>query len=92
MLSLARDITDRRAAERERQQMIAALAVSEATFREAFEAAPIGIALTTVQEPTERFVRVNPAFAAILGRRPEDSSAVPSPRSPTRRTSTSSPT
>ncbi|HEY2272605.1 MAG TPA: PAS domain S-box protein [Jatrophihabitantaceae bacterium] len=72
VLSLSRDITARRAAERERQQMIAALAVSEASFREAFEAAPIGIALTTVEEATERFQRVNPAFAAILGRRPDD--------------------
>ena len=52
--------------------MLAALAVSEASFREAFEGAPIGIALTTVQDPDERFLRVNPAFAAILGRRPED--------------------
>ncbi len=51
-------------AELERQEMLAALAVSEASFREAFEGAPIGIALTTVQEPTERFLRVNPAFAA----------------------------
>ena len=43
----------------------AALAVSEASFREAFDGAPIGIALTTVQDgPEERFLRVNQALAA----------------------------
>ena len=73
VMSVARDITEEREAERERQEMISSLAVSEASFREAFEGAPIGIALTTVQGgPEERFLRVNPAFAAILGRRPED--------------------
>jgi PAS domain S-box-containing protein len=72
VLSLARDVTERRVAELERQDMLAALAVSEASFREAFEDAPIGIAVTTVHEPTERFQRVNPAFAAILGRDPDD--------------------
>jgi PAS domain S-box-containing protein len=77
VLSLARDITDRRRAELERQDMLAALAVSEASFREAFEGAPIGIALTTVQAPVERFLRVNPAFAAILGRDPDDLVDIP---------------
>jgi PAS domain S-box-containing protein len=77
VLSLARDVTERRQAEMERQHILAALAVSEASFREAFEGAPIGIALTTVQEPTERFLRVNPAFAAILGRTSDDLVGVP---------------
>lgn len=72
VLSLAREITDRRKAEVERQQMVAALSVSEASFREAFENAPIGIAVTTIEESIERFRRVNAAFAAILGRRPEE--------------------
>ena len=78
VLSLARDMTDRRQAEIERQEMVAALAVSEGSFREAFEGAPIGMALTTLSgAPDERFLRVNPAFAAILGRRPEDLVGVP---------------
>jgi PAS domain S-box-containing protein len=77
VLSLARDITERHRSEVERQQMVAALAVSEASFREAFDGAPIGIALTTVEEPVERFLRVNPAFAAILGRDPDDLVGIP---------------
>ncbi len=73
VLSLARDVTERQAELRESQRMHAALAVSESSFREAFEGAPIGMALTSVQDgPDEKFLRVNPAFAAILGRRPED--------------------
>ena len=73
VLSLARDVTKRQAELRESQRMHAALAVSESSFREAFEGAPIGMALTTAQDgPDEKFLRVNPAFAAILGRRPED--------------------
>jgi PAS domain S-box-containing protein len=77
VLSVARDVTDRRQAERERQQMLAALAMSESSFREAFEGAPIGIALTTVEDAQrERFLRVNPAFAEILGRQPEDLAGV----------------
>ncbi len=73
VLSLARDVTERQAELRESQRIHAALAVSESSFREAFEGAPIGMALTTVQDgPDEKFLRVNPAFAAILGRRPED--------------------
>jgi PAS domain S-box-containing protein len=77
VLSVARDVTERRRAELEHQEMVAALAVSEASFREAFDNAPIGIALTTVQEPVERFLRVNPAFAAILGRDPKELVDVP---------------
>ncbi|MGH8861957.1 MAG: PAS domain S-box protein [Jatrophihabitantaceae bacterium] len=73
VLCLSRDVTAREDAAAERQRTNAALAVSEATFREAFEGAPIGMALTTVEDgPGERFLRVNPAFAAILGRTPDE--------------------
>lgn len=72
VLSVSRDVTERRAAERERSQILAALSMSEASFRQAFEAAPIGIALTSVHGPWERFERVNPAFAEILGRTPDE--------------------
>lgn len=72
-LSLARDVSEQREQQRESQRVHAALAVSEASFREAFEGAPIGMALLRVENwPDERFLEVNPAFAAILGRRPED--------------------
>jgi PAS domain S-box-containing protein len=69
VLSVARDVTESRRAEIERDRMTTALAVSEASFRGAFDGAPIGIALTTVcEDGTERFVRVNQAFAGLLGR------------------------
>jgi hypothetical protein len=71
VLSLARDVTDKQEAVLERDRVNTALAMSEASFREAFEGAPIGIAVLSVA-PDERFLRVNPAFATILGRRPED--------------------
>ena len=77
VMSVAREITDRRQMERERQDVLLALAVSEATFREAFEDAPIGMALTSIGSGDERFLRVNPAFAAILGRRPDELTGVP---------------
>ncbi len=77
VLSVARDVTRRRQGERERQRMLAALAMSESSFREAFEGAPIGIALTTVEDArSERFLRVNPAFADILGRKPDELTGV----------------
>ncbi len=73
VLSLARDVTEVQRQQRETQRVNAALAVSEASFREAFEGAPIGMALTSVQDgPDEKFLRVNTAFAAILGRRPDE--------------------
>lgn len=73
VLSLARDVTEVRAGEHETERVNAALAVSEASFREAFEGAPIGMAVTSFEDGArERFLQVNPAFAAILGRSPED--------------------
>lgn len=45
-----------------------ALRASEERFRAAFEAAPVGMALLDTQE---RFLRVNPALAAMLGYPPE---------------------
>ena len=73
VLVVARDVSEQRRLDRERQQMHAALTMSEATFREAFEGAPIGMALISVEDGVEeKFQRVNPAFAAILGRRPEE--------------------
>jgi hypothetical protein len=73
VLVVARDMAEQRQRERERQQMHSALTMSDATFREAFEGAPIGMALISVEDDAEeQFERVNPAFAAILGRRPEE--------------------
>jgi PAS domain S-box-containing protein len=71
VLSLARDVTDKQQAVLEKERVNSALAMSEASFREAFDGAPIGIALLSVG-PDERFLRVNAAFAAILGRRPDE--------------------
>lgn len=72
VLSVARDVSEGRRIRLEREEMTRALAVSEASFREAFDAAPIGIAVTTVDATDERFVRVNQAFAGMLGREPAD--------------------
>ena len=59
--------------ETERQGLAEALASSEQTFRTAFENAPIGISLISVAEDhSDRFVRVNSAFARLLGRPVED--------------------
>jgi PAS domain S-box-containing protein len=78
VLSVARDVTESRRAEAERERMTTALAVSEANFREAFDGAPIGIALTTVGvDGVERFARVNQAFAGLVGRNASDFSDVP---------------
>ncbi len=57
----ARDVTERLLAE-------LALRDSEERFRSAFEHAPIGMALA---DGTGRFLRVNAAFAGMLGRTPE---------------------
>jgi hypothetical protein len=73
VMSLARDVTHVQRQQQETERVNAALAVSEASFREAFEGAPIGMALTSFQDGLEEtFLRVNPAFAAILGRRSDD--------------------
>ena len=78
VLSLARDVTQVERQRQEAERVNAALAVSEASFREAFEGAPIGMALTSIEDGRERtFLRVNPAFAAILGRHPDDFVGLP---------------
>lgn len=73
IFALANDITRRVEEERRRREVLADLAVSEASFREAFERAAIGMAVTIVVDGSyERFLRVNPAFANLLGRTPEE--------------------
>ena len=73
VLSVSHDISARRDADMERQQFMAALQVSEDSFRTAFDGAPIGIALTTAEEwDAERFLRVNNAFGRTLGRDPAE--------------------
>jgi PAS domain S-box-containing protein len=57
VLSVSRDVTSTVQAQR-------ALAESEAMFRHAFDDAPIGMALTTLDGS---FLRVNKAFAALVG-------------------------
>lgn len=60
-IAIARDVTEVVTAERE-------LAESERRFRRAFDEAPIGMAMTTLDGA---FLRVNHAFAALLGMEPE---------------------
>lgn len=60
--AIARDVTDRK-------RYLEELRLSEERFRSAFERAPIGIALVA---PSGRFLRVNPAFCAMLGYGPEE--------------------
>ncbi len=61
-LSVARDVTAVVAAEEE-------TAASERRFRHAFDDAPIGMAMTTLDGA---FIRVNRSFAEMLGYRPEE--------------------
>jgi PAS domain S-box-containing protein len=60
-IGVARDVTEVVTAERE-------LAESERRFRRAFDEAPIGMAMTTLDGA---FLRVNTAFADLLGMAPE---------------------
>ena len=54
--------------ESERQGLADALATSEQGFRTVFENAPIGISLiSVVDDHSDRFIRVNGAFARLLG-------------------------
>jgi diguanylate cyclase (GGDEF)-like protein/PAS domain S-box-containing protein len=62
VLSVSRDVTSAVAAQR-------ALSDSEAMFRHAFDDAPIGMALTSLDGA---FLRVNKAFAALVGTTNED--------------------
>jgi PAS domain S-box-containing protein len=53
----------------ERDQIAATLALSEVSFTAAFDSAPVGIAVTSVENhSTGHFLRVNPAFSRMLGR------------------------
>lgn len=61
VVGVGRDVTAVVTAERQ-------LAESESRFRRAFDEAPIGMAMTTLEG---RFLRVNAAFADMLGRTPE---------------------
>ena len=47
-------------------------------FEGAFENAPVGMAMMDAQEQSGSFIRVNAAFADMLGRRPADLPASPS--------------
>ena len=69
LLVVARDITARRLAEQEREDLHAAVAHSEERFRQVFESAPTGIALTSADgDRAGHFLQVNEAFARLLGR------------------------
>jgi PAS domain S-box-containing protein len=77
ILSVSRDVTDRHLAEQERQHLLDVAVEGEERFRRIFENAPIGVALVTaVDDPRTRLeagrlVRVNAAFAELLGRDPD---------------------
>ncbi|MCW2759553.1 MAG: hypothetical protein JWO46_3299, partial [Nocardioidaceae bacterium] len=78
VLLVCRDVTSRHEVDRERTEMISALTSSEEGFRTAFENAPVGIALTSVEQgPDAVFLRVNKAFAALVGRTPEEIADTP---------------
>jgi PAS domain S-box-containing protein len=69
VMMVARDITARYLAERERATLHEAVLVSEERFRTIFEIAPNGIAITSSDgADAGRFIRVNDAFARMLGR------------------------
>lgn len=54
--------------ETQRQDLAEALATSEESFRAAFDNAPIGISMISVTDDhSDRFIRVNSAFARLLG-------------------------
>jgi PAS domain S-box-containing protein len=73
VMMVARDITARYLAERERTALHEAVLVSEERFRTVFEIAPNGIAITSSDGPDAgRFIRVNDAFARMLGRERAD--------------------
>ncbi|MFZ5585948.1 MAG: PAS domain-containing hybrid sensor histidine kinase/response regulator [Thermodesulfobacteriota bacterium] len=62
VISSGEDITDQRITQER-------LRLSEQQFRQAFEAAPVGMALVT---PDTTLIRVNPRFAEMLAYRPEE--------------------
>lgn len=61
---IKRDISDRKRAERDRQQIESALRNSEKQFRHAFEDASIGMAILSLDG---HWLRVNPALCQIVG-------------------------
>ncbi len=66
VVTVSRDVTAAVAAQE-------ALAESESMFRHAFDDAPIGMALTDLDG---RFIRVNKAYAGLVGRTPEELAAM----------------
>ncbi|MGY1807663.1 EAL domain-containing protein [Blastococcus sp. SYSU D00669] len=66
VVTVSRDVTASVAAQE-------ALAESESMFRHAFDDAPIGMALTGLDG---RFIRVNRAYARLVGRTPEELAAM----------------
>ncbi|WP_106281412.1 EAL domain-containing protein [Geodermatophilus tzadiensis] len=66
VVTVSRDVTAAVAAQE-------ALAESESMFRHAFDDAPIGMALTDLDG---RFIRVNKAYARLVGRTPEELAAM----------------
>ncbi len=61
---IKRDITDRKLAEKERQQIEISLRNSEEQFRHAFEDASIGMAIVSLDG---HFLKVNPVLCQIVG-------------------------
>jgi PAS domain S-box-containing protein len=59
------DVSERRRRELEREQLSAALALSEESFAAVFEASPFAMSLTEM--PSGRILRVNRAFEELLG-------------------------
>src|SRR4028118_2000374 len=62
--ALEKEINDRKRAEKERKQIEVALRNSEEQFRNAFENAPIGMAIVSLDG---HWVKVNPALCQIVG-------------------------
>ncbi|MEG3920919.1 PAS domain S-box protein [Microcoleus sp. T3_A4] len=66
---IKRDITARKRADLERQQMETALQKSEEQFRHAFEDASIGMAILSLDG---HFIKTNSAFSQMIGYSPEE--------------------
>lgn len=62
--AIVRDVTERVAAEAAQRESVERIAAAEQRFRTAFEAAPIGMALSDLDG---RFIQVNDALCAITG-------------------------
>jgi PAS domain S-box-containing protein len=69
VVATIRDVSDRRAAEIERRELLAELQASEEQFRLAFDQAPVAMALTSIEDPNGReILQANQALADLLGR------------------------